>query len=151
MLKEEWEKQNYLVKQKELEIAEKQKGVHLTIHEENQRIKLEKEQALREEKERDRQMIERIVHKERQLGEYEKQMKEKEREEAKRTLAGVKNRNQDLLSYEKELDKLIEIERVKKEKKQQEEWEKREKARVNLLYQVYDDRERKVNEHKAEL
>lgn len=49
-------------------------------------------------------------------------MKEKEREEAKRTLAGVKNRNQDLLSYEKELDKLIEIERVKKEKKQQEEW-----------------------------
>lgn len=49
-------------------------------------------------------------------------MKEKEREEAKRTLAGVKNRNQDLMSYEKELDKLIEIERVKKEKKQQEEW-----------------------------
>lgn len=70
MLKEEWEKQNYQVKQKELEIAEKQKGVHLTIHEENQRIKLEKEQALREEKERDRQMIERIVQKERQLGEY---------------------------------------------------------------------------------
>ena len=35
-------------------------------------------------------------------------MKEKEREEAKRTLAGVKNKNQDLLSYEKELDRLIE-------------------------------------------
>lgn len=78
-------------------------------------------------------------------------MKEKERDEAKRTLAGVKNKNHDLLSYEKELDRLIEGERVKKEKKQQEEWEKREKARVNLLYQVYDDRERKVNEHKAEL
>jgi hypothetical protein len=43
------------------------------------------------------------------------------------------------------------VERQKKEKKQQEEWEKREKARINLLYQVYDDRERKVNEHKAEL
>ena len=39
---------------------------------------------------------------------------------------------------------------MKKEKKQQEEWDKREKARINLLYQVYDDRNRKVKEHKAE-
>ncbi len=52
-----------------------------------------------------------------------------------------------MAAYERELDRLIEIERVKKEKKQQEEWEKREKARLNLLYQVYDDRERKVREH----
>ena len=52
-----------------------------------------------------------------------------------------------MATYEKELDRLIEIERVKKEKKQQEDWEKREKARLNLLYQVYDDRERKVREH----
>lgn len=39
---------------------------------------------------------------------------------------------------------------MKKERKQQEDWEKREKARINLLYQVYDDRERKVRDHKAE-
>ena len=49
-----------------------------------------------------------------------------------------------MISYERELDRLIEIERIKKEKKQQEDWEKKEKARINLLYQVYDDRERKV-------
>ena len=95
-------------------------------------------------------MIERIVLKERQLAEYEKLMKEKEREEARRILAGVRSRGQDMLAYEKELDRLIEIERMKKEKKQQEEWDKREKARINLLYQVYDDRNRKVKEHKAE-
>lgn len=53
-----------------------------------------------------------------------------------------------MASYEKQLDRLIEIERVKKQKKQEEDWAKREKARVNLLYQVFDDRERKVNEHK---
>ena len=95
-------------------------------------------------------MIERIVLKERQLAEYEKLMKEKEREEARRTLAGVRSKGQDMLAYQKELDRLIEIERMKKEKKQQEEWDKREKARINLLYQVYDDRNRKVKEHKAE-
>jgi hypothetical protein len=44
-------------------------------------------------------MIERIVMKERQLAEYEKLMKEKEREEAKKTLAGVKNKHQDMLAY----------------------------------------------------
>lgn len=52
-------------------------------------------------------------------------MKEKERDEARRTLAGVRSKEKDMLSYEKELDRLIEIERVKKEKKQQEDWEKR--------------------------
>jgi hypothetical protein len=52
-------------------------------------------------------MIERIVQKERQLAEYEKLVREKEGEEARRTLAGVKTKNQDMLSYEKELDKLI--------------------------------------------
>ena len=92
-------------------------------------------------------MIERIVAKERELAEYEKLLKEKEREEAKRVLAGFRNKGTELAAYEKELDRLIEIERVKKEKKQQEEWGKREKARLNLLYQVYDDRERKVREH----
>jgi len=36
-------------------------------------------------------------------------MKEKEREEATKMLAGLKKKNQDMLSYEKELDRLIEI------------------------------------------
>lgn len=54
-------------------------------------------------------MIERIVMKERQLAEYEKMMKEKEREEARRTLAGVRSKGQDMIAYEKELDRLIEI------------------------------------------
>ena len=76
--------------------------------------------------------------------------KEKEREEARRILAGVRGKGQDMVAYQKELDRLIEQERLKKERKQQEDWEKREKARINLLYQVYDDRERKVKDHKAE-
>jgi hypothetical protein len=59
-------------------------------------------------------MIERIVMKERQLAEYEKFMKEKDREEATKILAGLRKKNQDMLAYEKELDRLIEIERMKK-------------------------------------
>jgi len=95
-------------------------------------------------------MIERIVEKERQLAEYEKWMKESEREEAKRVLKGAKNKHQEMAAYEKELDRLIELERLKKEKKEEEEWAKREKARVNLLHGVYHDRERKVRDHNNE-
>lgn len=73
-----------------------------------------KEEKIKAEKAADREMIERIVHKERQLAEYEKQLKEKEREESKKALQGFKNKNQELMSYEKELDRLIEIERLKK-------------------------------------
>lgn len=40
MLKEEWERQNSTIRQKEIEQIEKQKSIHQTIHEENQRIKL---------------------------------------------------------------------------------------------------------------
>ena len=44
--------------------------VHRNIHQENEKIKRDKEEQLRKEKEADRAMIERIVLKERQLAEY---------------------------------------------------------------------------------
>lgn len=52
-------------------------------------------------------MIERIVSKERELAELEKMMRQQEKEEARRILAGMKNRNAELAAYEKELDRLI--------------------------------------------
>ena len=62
-------------------------------------------------------MIERIVQKERQLLELEKMMRQQEKEEAKRILAGMKNRNSEMEAYERELDRLIEQERIRREKK----------------------------------
>lgn len=38
-------------------------------------------------------MIERIVAKERELAEFEKYLKEKDREEARKVLAGARNKN----------------------------------------------------------
>jgi|JI9StandDraft_2_1071091.scaffolds.fasta_scaffold776678_1 hypothetical protein len=70
MLRQEWEKQTELAKLKERQAAEKQKDTLRTIHQDNEMIKLEKEELIRQEKEADRQMIERIVNKERQLAEY---------------------------------------------------------------------------------
>ena len=41
-------------------------------------------------------------------------MREQEKEEAKRTLKAIKNRNAEMAAYEKELDRLIEEERLKR-------------------------------------
>lgn len=70
MLRVQWERQTELTKLKEKQAIEKKMDVHKTIHQENEKIKREKEQQLRREKEADRAIIERIVLKERQLAEY---------------------------------------------------------------------------------
>lgn len=63
-------------------------------------------------------MIERIVSKERELVELEKYMRQQEKEEARRVLAGMKNRNAEMAAYEKQLDRLIDEERQRREKRQ---------------------------------
>ena len=95
-------------------------------------------------------MIERVVAKEREIAEYEKLMKDHEREESKRLLKSIKNRSSELAAYEKELDKMIDEERQKIQRKEDEKWEKKEKARLDMLYQVFDDRERRVKGHLEE-
>jgi hypothetical protein len=52
-------------------------------------------------------MIQRILEKERELAELEKEQRLKNREEARKTLSSFKNRTQDMVAYEKELDRLI--------------------------------------------
>ena len=54
--------------------------MHREIEAHNEVIRQQKEEQERIEREQDRQMIERIVAKERQLAEYERQLKAKERE-----------------------------------------------------------------------
>lgn len=67
MLREEWERQTELAKLKEKQVIEKQKDVNKILIEENERIKKDKEEKIKAEKLADREMIERIVLKERQL------------------------------------------------------------------------------------
>lgn len=62
-------------------------------------MRIHKERELEEERRRDREMIERIVAKERELAEYEKLLKEREREEARKVLAGFRNKNLELAAY----------------------------------------------------
>ena len=88
----------------------------------NERQRFDRNEQLRLEKQKDKEMIERIVAKERQLIEFEKMMKDHEREEAKRVLNSIKNRSSEMAAYERELDRLIDEERKKRERKEDEAW-----------------------------
>lgn len=57
MLREEWERQTELAKLKEKQVIERNKDIHKTIHHENEKIKKDKEETIRKEKEADRAMI----------------------------------------------------------------------------------------------
>ena len=50
MLRQEWEKQTELAKLKERQAYDQQKNTLQTIHAENEKIKLEKEEIIRQEK-----------------------------------------------------------------------------------------------------
>lgn len=57
MLREEWERQTELAKLREKQVIERNKDIHKTIHHENEKIKKEKEEMIRKEREADRAMI----------------------------------------------------------------------------------------------
>ena len=81
---------------KEKQALEKKMEVNADIMQNNELQKREKEEIARLERIKDREMIQRIVQKERQLAEYEKYMREQEKEEARRILQGMKSRNNEM-------------------------------------------------------
>lgn len=74
--------------------------------------------------------------------------KNHERDEAQRVLKSIKNRSGELAAYERELNRLIDEERMRRERKEDEEWLRKEKAREEFLRDVFVDREKKVKMHK---
>lgn len=51
--------------------------------------------------------------------------------------------------YEKELERLLAIQAEEQWQRRQAVWDKEEQARIKLLYEVYDQREKLVNEKKT--
>lgn len=71
------------------------------IFEVNERQKEDKENQSLQNKKRDKELIDRAVEKEKQILQLERQMKEKERAEAKLVLKSIKNRSEERAAFEK--------------------------------------------------
>ena len=67
MLKTEWEKQSELERMKEEQQHQKRRTAMREIYDANERQKKDKENELRLERQKDKELIDRIVEKERQI------------------------------------------------------------------------------------
>lgn len=150
MLREEWarERENAQLLKNARSVQGKVMAEQILRTNEEQRA--EKERVLAAEKLADKEMIDRIIAKEKELLQMEKEMKEQQKEENRKFLLNFKSRANELSKYEKELDRLIEEERARQEAKKLEEWQRQEEARIKLLRDVYADREQKVYHNLAQ-
>ena len=94
------------------------------------------------EKERlqDKKMVSDIVTREKMIGEIEAQQREKQKQDTRDFLKNFKNRSNELALNQDHIDKLLKQEMDRQWGKRQDQWDKDENARVNLLYDVYGNR-----------
>lgn len=109
---------------------------------------LQKEERKQREAEEERQLVQAQIERERMLDELEQQQKEKYKRETREYLKQIKARTDEMRLNQKLIDQLINEEIELQWKKRQEVWAKEEKARINLLKEVYAHRYQNIEDKK---
>ena len=120
------------------------------IFEVNERQKEDKENQSLQNKKRDKELIDRAVEKEKQILQLERQMKEKERAEAKLVLKSIKNRSEERAAFEKGLEEIVDRQRQRQQREQDEAWERKEREKFQFMHDVFKSREEIMKQHMAE-
>ena len=144
MLREQWAVED--AKDKEAEhqkfLLNRERNLQLIQH--NAQEKQIRELADLAEKQRDKQMLEKALAREAAL----KRLEEEEKEARKREMIELqKHYNQgriDKAAYEKMIDDLVAEENAKQWDAREQQWRREDQARVNLLKNVYANREQDV-------
>jgi len=143
-LKEQWEKDLKKEEEERAKAAELNKIVYKDIEEFNRNEEIERAKRSQIEKFKDKELVNNILDKEKFLDELDKKEKEKRKIECQQNnkyLEYVMNKKKDEEAW---LDKLAQIEADKQWQRTQEQWMKEEAARIELLKQVYKEREEAV-------
>lgn len=109
---------------------------------------LQKEEKKKREAEEERLLVQAQIERERMLNELEKLQKEKYKKETKEYLKQIKARTDEMKLNQKLIDQLINEEIELQWKKRQEVWAREEKARINLLKEVYAHRYQNIEDKK---
>jgi hypothetical protein len=142
-LREQWEK-DLKREEEKMKTKELNKTVYRDIEEFNLKEEIERTKRSQFEKLKDKELINGILEKEKSLNELDKKEKEMRRIEAQQNnkyLEYVINKKKEEEAW---LDKLAQIEADKQWQRTQEKWMKEEAARIELLKQVYKEREEAV-------
>jgi hypothetical protein len=143
-LKEQWQKDAIREEEEKMRNREVNKMVYRDIEDFNRKEEIEKTKRSELEKMKDRELIENIVQKEKALDEIdrkEKDKKIKEFQQNKNYLEYIMNQKKEAEAW---MDKLAQMDSDKQWQRTQEVWMKEEAARIELLKQVYREREQAI-------
>jgi len=132
--------------------TERQKELNRQLAEEirafNEFQKIQKEEQARREKSEDKKMIHEQMDREAALKDLEHQQKEKFRKDANEFFQAVKKRAEEMRYNQQLVDRLIAEEIERQFRKQQEIWDREERARIKLMNEVYDHRYQNIEDKK---
>ena len=147
-LKEQWRRDDANEEENKLKRIQQNIQVYKDIEEFNKKEEIERQKKIDFEKAKHKELIDSILEKERALDEIDKAEKLKRKQEFiqnKKYLEYVLNQKKEAEAW---MDKLAQDEADKAYQKEKEEWLKEEAKRIQLLKDVYKDRERAVLYHK---
>lgn len=98
------------------------------------------EAGQKNEKDRDRDMVQQAVERERAIEQQEADDRERRRKEAKDLQEYYKLSKADQLAEEKLIDEMVRLEELKTQKVQDNKWKAEEEARLQLMREVYESR-----------
>lgn len=144
MLKEQWileqEQERELERQKHL--LNKERNLELLRH--NDAEKLLKEDQLRSEKERDKQMLSTAIGREKEIERLEQEERSRRRKEVIDLQKFYMEKAEDKKAEDQLVDYLTWLESEKQWKIKEDKWRKEDQARINLMKQVYEDRAKTI-------
>ena len=140
-IKAQWEKDNANEFQEKIDKVVRNKEVYKNIQEFNRKEEDVKRFRSDIEKQNDKDLINAIVSKENALDDIDKKEKERKKQEFfqnKKYLEFIMNQKKEAEAW---MDQIVKDEADKQWRKEQEAWMKQENARIELLKQVYRERE----------
>lgn len=144
MLKQQWEVEEAREKKIEDERHVLLRERNLGLIEHNQQEKLLREQAELSEKQRDLQLLNAALEREKALEQLEYDERMRHRAETIELQKYAQQVTQDKKAYEKMIDGLVADENAKQWEAREKQWDREDQARVNLLKNVYANREQDV-------
>lgn len=144
MLNEQWKREQdherEIERQKHL--LNRERNLELLRH--NDAEKLLREEQLRSEKERDKEMLGKAINKEQEIERIEREELMRRRQEVVDLQKFYLQKAEDKKAEEQLIEYLTWLESEKQWKLKEDKWRKEDQARVNLMKQVYEDRSKAI-------
>jgi len=148
MLKGQWELEEMRTKHAEQEkfVLNRERNRELIMH--NQQEKALREQSDLAEKQRDLQLLNSRLAMEQAQEQMEKDARDELRRQALEVQKYAQVSASEKIAYEKMIDQLVEEKKREADAKREQQWDREDAARVNLLKSVFASREQEVALHK---